>query len=328
MTTQYKTLGPDDVIQKLDEISGNGIRWSTVSTFRCGRKVKEMGPFQFRRPIAEKCSHPYAKAGAVGEPIICMICKEDITPIAEKEPQIGGTVDCDRCGNEKFPMNQCNCAEKKNMSELDELRAKKQHLIDSLKAIRADQLRDDIEAALIEAWKEAKFPDIGICPHKMEKRDGFEEAFARLKSGLCTQQKGVPDQTALVWRADISKVSDELIIQKCRGDSFRSAMAERDALKKEVEEARQILDVVAPCSLVEGAHGIIRAYEECVTGRDQLRAQLDEAREEIERHKSVIADRTEEVVWYDKQMQSKEHELNGLRQRAEEAEKKLYETRN
>jgi uncharacterized coiled-coil protein SlyX len=110
----------------------------------------------------------------------------------------------------------------------------------------------EIAAALLDCQKdtEHKWPDIGQDPLQMEKRDSFEESFARLKSGLNKQQAGVPDQTALVWRVDISRVSDEVILQRARGESFMSTMERVKTLESEIasqkDAVKEVCEVLEP----------------------------------------------------------------------------------
>jgi len=62
------------------------------------------------------------------------------------------------------------------------------------------------------------WPDIGLDPlkHRDEVKGGVEGAKERLKQALCIQQTKVPDQAALVWRIDISRVLDELTVMTAR----------------------------------------------------------------------------------------------------------------
>lgn len=114
----------------------------------------------------------------------------------------------------------------------------------------------EIAAALLDCQKdtEHKWPDIGQDPLQMEKRDSFEESFARLKSGLNKQQAGVPDQTALVWRVDISRVSDEVILQRARGESFMSTMERVKTLESEIASQKDAVKEV--CEVLERAASV------------------------------------------------------------------------
>lgn len=90
-------------------------------------------------------------------------------------------------------------------------------------------------SASIEQAK--KFPDIGPDPLKL---DG-EERTARMEDkavkeilfkAMSKQQSGVPDQTALVWRFDLSKMSERITLAEAR---LEYARADRDKLRAEIE---------------------------------------------------------------------------------------------
>jgi len=116
------------------------------------------------------------------------------------------------------------------------------------------------------------FPCIGQDPLKMEKRDGFEESFVRLKSGLNIQQKGVPDQTALVWRIDISRVSDEVIIQTGRAE-FRLKQVEQ--LKAELALKEKAMSVIDKAVGDAGDEEMSVLCERLTTERDTALAEVE-----------------------------------------------------
>jgi len=66
-----------------------------------------------------------------------------------------------------------------------------------------------------------EWPDIGKDPLKYrdEVLGGVEGADQRLSLASAVQQKGVPDQTALVWRIDIDRLRCELIVMTARWNS-------------------------------------------------------------------------------------------------------------
>lgn len=66
-----------------------------------------------------------------------------------------------------------------------------------------------------------EWPDIGKDPLKYrdEVKGGVEGAKERLGQACAVQQKGVPDQTALVWRIDLDRISCELIVMTARWNS-------------------------------------------------------------------------------------------------------------
>ncbi|WCT73966.1 Lar family restriction alleviation protein [Sphingomonas naphthae] len=78
------------------------------------------------------------------------------------------------------------------------------------------------------------FPDIGPDPFKVSDRAGADE---RLKRSYVIQQKGVPDQTALVWRYDLMQQHYELI-------RLRSIVADDEASAAD-RELRAALERIA-----------------------------------------------------------------------------------
>jgi len=70
-------------------------------------------------------------------------------------------------------------------------------------AISLSHVASDVFAALsqtLPAPGEVGFPDIGPDPMKGDRVDRIEQAVAACREAYVKQQKGVPDQTALVWR--------------------------------------------------------------------------------------------------------------------------------
>jgi len=90
-------------------------------------------------------------------------------------------------------------------------------------------------AELAELRQSRKWPDIGPDPLKdRDKVDNSEDGSrSRLIVPVCLQQPEVPNQTALVWRIDISRVSDELIWRRAAMESLKKQNDElRDRLAK------------------------------------------------------------------------------------------------
>ena len=75
------------------------------------------------------------------------------------------------------------------------------------------------------------WPDIGKDPLKYrdEVLGGVEGADQRLSLASAVQQKGVPDQTALVWRIDIDRLICELIVMTARWNSRQRIKAPPNA---------------------------------------------------------------------------------------------------
>ncbi len=71
------------------------------------------------------------------------------------------------------------------------------------------------------------FPDIGPDPlkHRDQVKDGVAGACERLTKALALQQAEVPDQTALVWRIDISRVLGELTLMTVRWEHREDVVA-------------------------------------------------------------------------------------------------------
>jgi len=77
------------------------------------------------------------------------------------------------------------------------------------------------EVALAESEKLGEFvalPDIGVdpCQSPVAGYNREEAAIARLCLARDIQQKDVPDQTALVWRIDISRLHGAFILARAR----------------------------------------------------------------------------------------------------------------
>jgi hypothetical protein len=70
------------------------------------------------------------------------------------------------------------------------------------------------------ASEERELPDIGPDPMKTDgAREGWEE---RLKQAYVIQQKGVPDQTALVWRFDLGQMRYALIRNRAMAELWQA----------------------------------------------------------------------------------------------------------
>ncbi len=63
-------------------------------------------------------------------------------------------------------------------------------------------MAETIELAVLgtDAAGGHRFPDIGTDPMKGDRVDRIEQSVAACREAYAKQQKGVPDQTALVWR--------------------------------------------------------------------------------------------------------------------------------
>lgn len=74
-------------------------------------------------------------------------------------------------------------------------------------------------------WPKAeKFPDIGNDPLKAdgdERRELDVSTADRLQKGVAQQQAGVPDQTMLASRIDVSRLLDELTMRRAQVKSLR-----------------------------------------------------------------------------------------------------------
>jgi len=98
-----------------------------------------------------------------------------------------------------------------------------------------------LTARLAEVEKERQFPDIGPDPLKLngeERKKAADETYSRLTKAHTVQQKGVPDQTALVWRIDLSRADMYRIIEN---NKLKSAQAERDTALRDLGTLREEL---------------------------------------------------------------------------------------
>lgn len=61
-------------------------------------------------------------------------------------------------------------------------------------------------------------PDIGLDPlkHRDHVDGSIEATRERLGKAVALQQQGVPDQTMLAWRIDVSRLLDELTVMMAR----------------------------------------------------------------------------------------------------------------
>lgn len=80
-----------------------------------------------------------------------------------------------------------------------------------------------------------RFPDIGNDPLQVRDVDGVAGAMERLGKAVSLQQPLVPNQTALVWRIDISRIRDEVT---WRTPSMATAWEKVKTLTTEVETLR------------------------------------------------------------------------------------------
>lgn len=105
-----------------------------------------------------------------------------------------------------------------------------------------------ILSALKEGESEQKFPDIGKDPLKFsgEVDRSIDAVRTRLSKAVGLQQKEVPDQTALVWRVDLSQLDSEYIWRNAQRQGLEKQIAalesERDQLKWEKEELRKQME--------------------------------------------------------------------------------------
>lgn len=149
-----------------------------------------------------------------------------------------------------------------------------------------EYIRADLHAAQVEEARSANaFPDIGNDPLKVRDaiNDQSEASLKRLKSGLCIQQKNVPDQTALVWRIDISRVTDRLILAEARLKNATGTNQELTtqiaALTKERDEARVEHAYIETCAHINE----LRERSESLTAENKrLREALEELKERHE----------------------------------------------
>lgn len=103
--------------------------------------------------------------------------------------------------------------------------------LDAINAALKSGTAEDFNAALQKTCAQAEgigqfaaapgsveWPDIGKDPLKYrdEVKGGVEGAMERLGQASAVQQKGVPDQTALVWRIDLDRIRCELIVMTAR----------------------------------------------------------------------------------------------------------------
>ena len=91
----------------------------------------------------------------------------------------------------------------------------------------------------------AGFPDIGLDPlaHRDQVKGGVEGAQERLNKADDIQQKGVPDQTALVWRIDLNRLRGELTLVSARLKFAKEQAGHRQAL---LERALKVLPSATP----------------------------------------------------------------------------------
>lgn len=100
-------------------------------------------------------------------------------------------------------------------------------LVAALRALPKGCLDCEI-TELIEAHMVASLPDIGPDPLKSDLPRDIASARKRLQSGLDRQQFGVPDQTALVWRGDISTVLCELTWRTAQAEGLKALREKQD----------------------------------------------------------------------------------------------------
>lgn len=116
-------------------------------------------------------------------------------------------------------------------------------LVAALRALPTGCLDCEIEA-LVAAHMVASFPDIGPDPLKVSQPgDLIEQASKRMMQASSVQQRGVPDQTGLVWRIDIMRVCGQLVWKTAQ---VRSLNEQKDALLRECNTiAREVTNLKA-----------------------------------------------------------------------------------
>lgn len=84
-----------------------------------------------------------------------------------------------------------------------------------------------------------EWPAIGKDPLKYrdEVKGGVEGAMERLGQACAVQQKGVPDQTALVWRIDLDRIRCELIVMTARWNSRKKNEAPPNTRRSNSDDA-------------------------------------------------------------------------------------------
>lgn len=209
------------------------------------------------------------------------------------------------------------------------------------------QLKQQLAQAQEEvANLKAGFPDIGPDPLKLPP-DEWQEAASedatkkRITDIYCKQQKGVPDQTALLWRADLSRLMGKYIWRRAQGEHFQACMEKRRELeaslttaREECERLREESAQIAGCldwgaisagraTVLSEVQRTIFALRECQHEKaqqqikhdmeaDTLRAELNAAREECERQTKrvmdVLLDR-ENIVAERDQLRAEKEEL-------------------
>lgn len=87
-----------------------------------------------------------------------------------------------------------------------------------------------------------KFPDIGRDPLQLsgderKQRGCIEAVREALNAPVCLQQKGVPDQTALVWRIDLSRLLDDHTVLAARWEKLKPALEKAEAKCAEMQDS-------------------------------------------------------------------------------------------
>ena len=88
------------------------------------------------------------------------------------------------------------------------------------------------------------FPDIGPDPLQVRDAPGrgcVEASLERVRAAHCKQQEGVPDQTALVWRIDLMRLTGELIWRTAGHQRFSAVLHQKYALEGKVAELEETL---------------------------------------------------------------------------------------
>lgn len=122
-----------------------------------------------------------------------------------------------------------------------------------------DQLKQQLEA---------KFPDIGPDPLKAdgdERKRLHNETDERLTKAFTIQQSGVPDQTALVWRIDISRQHDALIIAQTQREGLRQQLLASQLREHRLREWVENQSHSRDCLL----KSLQNASAPCICGKDE-----------------------------------------------------------
>lgn len=155
----------------------------------------------------------------------------------------------------------------------------------------------------VEPYRKQAWPDIG--PDPLANRDTVDQstdaARARLQHACDIQQKEVPDQTALVWRIDINRVTGDLVWRTAQATSFQSQIeklkSENAALMKQVGDLK--VELASAQDRYEEAERNTAAWNNSFhaanTDRLQLQAENDHLKQQIDELSCKAALRRQEA---------------------------------